>query len=138
MAFYFKLGLGREGRGFESISWVFFFFFLGGGGGVCFLNWSFVGRWGWFYFNVLGGLFFIKGTFCLLTFFSVLWWNFINICLTFTHSFTQFFHVLWGGVNVGRCAFYVLGQTCSLRIVFGRLGWSLKGPGWCDLCRLIR
>ena len=61
MAFYFKLGFGRERHGFESGSW-----FLGG---VCFLKWSFVGGWGWFYFNVLWGLFFIKGTFCLLIFY---------------------------------------------------------------------
>ena len=35
VAFYFKLGFGREGRGFESGYWFF--------GGVCFLKWSFVG-----------------------------------------------------------------------------------------------
>ena len=34
VAFYFKLGFGREGRVFESGSWFF--------GGVCFLKWSFV------------------------------------------------------------------------------------------------
>ena len=27
----------------------------------------------------------------LKIFLFVLWWNFINICLTLTHSFTQFF-----------------------------------------------
>ena len=27
-------------------------------------------------------------------------WKFINICSTFTHSFTQFFCVLWGSVSV--------------------------------------
>ena len=41
MAFYFKLGFGREGRGFESGSCFF--------GGVCFLKQSFV--WG------VGGVF---------------------------------------------------------------------------------
>ena len=44
VAFYFKLGFGREGRGFESGSWFF-------------------GGSGWCYFI------FIKGTFCLLIFF---------------------------------------------------------------------
>ena len=79
------------------------------GGGVCFLKWSFVGvgAWvGWFYFDYL----LLRGRFVLKIFFSVLWWNFINICLTFTHSFTQFFCVLWGGVSVGRCAFSVFGH----------------------------
>ena len=38
VAFYFKLGFGKEGRGFESGSW----FFLGG---VCFFKMEFC--WGW-------------------------------------------------------------------------------------------
>ena len=39
VAFYFKLGFGREGRGFESGSWVFWgFFFLGGGEDCDFKN----------------------------------------------------------------------------------------------------
>ena len=46
-------------------------------------------------------------TFFIILF--VLWWNFITICSTFTHSFTQFFHVLWGSVIVGWCAFWFLG-----------------------------
>ena len=68
--------------------------------------------WGWFYFDFLGDYFFLREFFFVkYFFFLVLWWNLINICLTFTHSFTQlfFFRVLWGGVSVGRCAFFVLG-----------------------------
>ena len=67
-----------------------------------FLKLSFVGGWGWFYFEFLGDVFF-KGIF-----FSALWWKFITICLTFTHSFTQFFCVFGGSVSVGRCAFFVV------------------------------
>ena len=48
----FESGFGREGRGFESGSW------FGGGGGGCFLKWSFVGGWGWFYFDFLGDYFY--------------------------------------------------------------------------------
>ena len=55
----------------------------------------------------LRGLFFIKGTFYLLFFFSVLWWNFINTCLTFTHSFTQFFLC-----TVGRCKCWTVCFLC--------------------------
>ena len=55
-----------------------------GGGGSVFLKLSFIGGWGWIYFQFLGDYFFI---------FSVLWRKFINICLTFTHSFTQFFFI---------------------------------------------
>ena len=40
-------------------------------------------------------------------FLSVLWWNFINICSTFTHSFTQFFRIFGGSVSVGLCAFCI-------------------------------
>ena len=82
-----------------------------------------MGEWGCFNFNVLGGLFFIKWIFCLLIFFSVFWWNFVNICLSFTHSFTQFF-----SCTVGRCKCWMVcvlcfGQSYSLLIVFGRFGW---------------
>ena len=118
VAFYFKLGFGRDmglyldfgdvdwglhldfgGRGFESR-------FCFWGVGSVYLKLSFVWGWGWFYFDFLGDYFFLREFF----FVFVLWWNFINICLTFTHSFTQFFFcVLWGGVSVGRCAFLFLG-----------------------------
>ena len=70
---------------------------VGGGGGGRVLFW-------WFYFDFLRDYFF-KGNIVF-----VLWWKFICICLTFTHSFTQFFFVLWGGVSVGRHAFYVFGH----------------------------
>ena len=66
VAFYFKLGFGREGRGFESGSWLCF------GGSMFF-------KMGWFCYEVLGGLVFIKGTFCLLIFFSVFWCNLIFV-----------------------------------------------------------
>ena len=80
------------GCGFESTS-----FFLGGGD--FFLNFAWFGWW-WFYFDFLG--FFFFGFF--------LWWNFINICSTFTHSFTQFCCVLWRNVSVGRCGFGAMKQ----------------------------
>ena len=64
---------GREGRGFESGSWLVFFcfrFFFWGGGECVFQNEVLLGGgWGGFHFIVLEGLFFIKGTFCLLIFF---------------------------------------------------------------------
>ena len=111
-AFYFKFGFGWEGRGFEtgSLFW---------GGGSVSLKFSFVRGWGWFYFEFLEDYFLSRGFFSL----SVLWWKFINICLTFTNSFTQFFCVLLESVSV----------NC-----FGKISVALKGPGWCDLCRLIR
>ena len=40
VALYFKLGFGREGRGFESASWFVV--------RVCFVKWSFVWGWGGF------------------------------------------------------------------------------------------
>ena len=98
-AFYFKFGFGREECGFESGSllgggrkWFFFklrgFLGGGGGGGVVLLLLILL---------ILRGLFFIKGIF-LLFLFSVLWWRFINIFLTFIPSFTQFFLC-----TVGKC-----------------------------------
>ena len=69
--------------------------------------------WWWFYFDLLGVLY-------IYIFFFLggggggggLFWIFFNICLTFTHSFTQFFFffVLWGRVSVGRFAFSVFGH----------------------------
>ena len=71
VAFYFKLGFGREGRGFESGSC----FFLFRGVGVCVFFkmefcWEGVGwRWGggggcgWFYFNVLVEYILLRGLF---------------------------------------------------------------------------
>ena len=80
-------------------------------GGNCLFKIGFC-LWGWFYFEFLGDYFVLREfSLLIFLFFFVLWWNFINICLTFTHSFTQFFLcVLWGGVSVGRCAFYVFGH----------------------------
>ena len=87
-----------EGRGFESISWFIrdvglsphLSFF--GGGGSFFVNFVWFGWW-WFDFDFLGDYFF-KGNFFLCFVLEVyldLWGKFIYICLTFTHSFTQFF-----------------------------------------------
>ena len=81
------LGVGVGGS-------FFFTFCLGGGGGFTFIS--------YFLFS-----YFLEGNFLFV---FVLWWKFIYICLTFTHSFTQFFFVLWGGVSVGRCAFLVFGH----------------------------
>ena len=44
VALYFKLAFGCEGRGFESGSLIW-------GGGSVRLKLSFVGGWGWFYFE---------------------------------------------------------------------------------------
>ena len=61
--------------------------------------------WGWgLGLGIGGGLFHFLSIF-LNFFFSVLWWNFINICSTLTHSFTQIFRFLCG---LG--AFFVFGQ----------------------------
>ena len=64
------------------------FVFLGWG--VYFLNWVLFRGWGWFDFDFSGDYFLLR-EFFLLSFLFVLWWNFINICITFTHSFSQFF-----------------------------------------------
>ena len=48
VAFYFKFGFGWEGCGF--------------------LKFSFVGEWGWFYFEFLGDYFLLRGFFIKLLF----------------------------------------------------------------------
>ena len=61
-----------------------------------------------------------------------MWWNFINICSTFTHSFTQFFCVLGGSGSVGRCAFLVFGHRYSVLVQFvgaNPLIWA-DSAGW--------
>ena len=55
--------------------------FLGVGEFV--LNFVLFGWWWWFYFDFLDD-YFLRGIF----FVFILWWKFIYMCLTFTHSFT--------------------------------------------------
>ena len=74
---------------------LLFFFFLGGGGGG--------------YIEFLGDYFLLRGFFWLI-FFSVLWWRFINICLTFTPSFTQFFSCTVGKCKCWTVFFFVFGH----------------------------
>ena len=54
VAFYFKLGFGREGHGFDSGA-VFW--------GSVFFKMEFVRGMGWFYFNVLVDYFLLRGLF---------------------------------------------------------------------------
>ena len=112
MAFYFRLGFGRDlglslyldfgGRGFE----FGFCFFFWGGGECFFLNWVMFVGWGWFYFDFLGDYFLSFISLFIFFVCFVLWWNFINICLTFTHSFTQFFFVYCGEVKCWTVYFF--------------------------------
>ena len=88
-AFHFKLGFGRKGGGFESGS-----LFWGWGKRIFKIDFCWGGG---VYFEFLGNYFLLRDFF-LLSLSSVLWWKFINICLTFTHSFTQFFFVYCGEV----------------------------------------
>ena len=62
-----------------------------------------------------------------------MWWNFINTCSTFTHSFTQFFSCFSGSQGVGRCALLILGKDKQLNNCFWKIGLALKKAGWCDL-----
>ena len=81
VVFYFKFDFGWEGRGYVSGS----LFVLGVGGSVV-LKLSFRGV-GWCYFEFLGDYFLLREVFVFSFFiFSVLWWNFINIGFTFTHT----------------------------------------------------
>ena len=145
VAFYFKLGFGRDeglslyldfgARGFESVSWFWgtwvsslYLDFGGRGfesapwfwgtwvrvcililgdvgfsldlvfwGGECLFKIGFCLGVGLVLLWVLRGLFFLKGI-IFVNFCFVLRWNFINICLTFTHSFSQFFSMYCGEV----------------------------------------
>ena len=85
-----------------------FIIFCGVGGWGC-LALGFLGDKFWGFFKVFSKYFF---TF-FGHFFLFLPWNFINICSTFTHSFTQFFCALLGSVSVGWCAFFVFGHRHS-------------------------
>ena len=103
---------------------MFFFFFGGGGGG-----------WAAFTLNLLWDYFVLR-IFFLLSFFSVLWWRFINICLTFTHSFTQFFSCIVGMCKCQTvCFFLFLGINIQVVNCFWKNLVSLK-RAW--LVQLVR
>ena len=107
VSFQFWFGVGGTWIGV----WIFVIRYLGGGGGGVDFCFIIFGGLGWLVLEFLGNKFcifffyflpkyfltFFQFFFYFLLFFFVLWWNFINICSTFTHSFTQFF-VYWGEV----------------------------------------
>ena len=79
---------------FLKLSFFVFFCFWGGG---------------WFYFEFLGDCLLLRGCFVDF-FFSVLWSRFINVCLTFIPSFTQYFSFTVGKCKCWTVCFFVLGH----------------------------
>ena len=81
-----------------------------GGGGSLSIKIEFCWGVGCFYFEFLGDYFLLRGIlkffFKFFFFFFVLWWKFTNICLTFTHSFTQFFFVYLGKCKCWTVCFF--------------------------------
>ena len=75
--------------------------------------------------GLLRGQFFFK---VFLKKFSVLWWNFINICSTFTNSFTQFFWCIWGKCKCWMAYFFVFGQQ-QLNKCFWKFRVALRRAG---------
>ena len=73
------------------------------------LKLSFVGEWGWFYFEFLGiifigVIFFSFSLFCGVSLLIFVQYSFIH---------TIFFHVFGGSVSVGHCAFCVRATTAE-------------------------
>ena len=93
-----------------GVSDILLIFFFGGGGG---------GDYGFFSQVCLG--------------FRVCW-NFIYWCITFIHSFTQFFSCIWGKCKCWVVCFFCFWATASSSInCFWKILVVLIRAGWCDL-----
>ena len=119
---------------FGGLDFGFIYIFFLAGGGVAFFGILRGSKFFLNFFPIFLKLFKKIFFYFLFNFFSVLWRNFINICSTFTHSFTQFFSCVGGKCKCWTmCFFFVLGQQ-QLNNCFWKIREALRRAGFGATC----